>query len=137
MLMVASIGGTLLVSASPVIANAGADPCNQGFLGFPSWYRGLVDSKCNIMTPNGKSGHPTLPAFVWTIGLNLLEIALVAVFYIASFFMLWGGFLFITSQGKPDNATKARSTMLDAGIGLIISIAAIMAVTFIVAGLTK
>lgn len=130
---VSFLGGAILSTASPAISSAAPKDCNSGFLGFPAWYRGLTDANCNIISPKGDK----LPEFFWTIALNIVEIALVAVGYISAFLLLWGGFVFLTSQGKPENAARARMTMLNAVIGLLISIAAVFSVSFIVAGLTK
>jgi len=133
LIIVAGFGGTFLATASPQVAGAAAVNCSSGFLGFPAWYNGLTDNNCEINSP-GKGGL-TLSDFIWRIGLNVVEMGLVAVIYISAIFTLYGGFLFMTSQGKPDNAAKARMTMLDAIIGLVISFAAVIAVNFIISKL--
>ena len=135
------IGGLFTATVLPQVAYAAPSPsCTSNFLGFPAWYNGLLDGKCNVVSPDGKAGstdplHPTLSNFIWHIGLNIVEIALVAVLYISAIFTIYGGFMFMTSQGKPDNAAKARMTMLDATIGLVISFAAVIAVNFIISKL--
>jgi hypothetical protein len=136
--IIASVGGLLLNVATPNAALAASgDACNQGFLGFPSWYRGLTNSKCDIKSPDGQSGDPTLTVFILTIGINLLEDAVIAVSYISALYMLWGGFVFLTSSGKPENATRARLTMLHSAIGLLISIVAVVAVNYVFTGIIK
>ena len=113
-----------------VIASAGR------FLGFPTWYRGLTDAPpdCNIKTHSDSGG---LGNFIWHIGLNIVEIILVAIAYIATAYFLYGGLLFIVSRGNPDGATRARSTILNAIIGLIISMASIALVNFVVGSILK
>jgi len=128
-----SAGGVLMTMAIPQTASATG--CNSGFLGFPAWYRGLTNSNCDIKSPNNVNGG--LSSFIWHIGLNVVEMALVAVAYLSGFFFLYGGYLFIISQGKPEGAAKARTTMLQAVIGLCISIASIAIVTFISTGILK
>lgn len=135
--IVASVGGVALTMAAPQVTNAAtlADKCNQGFLGFPSWYRGLTiddgtNKKCDIKSPSATENG--LSKFIWTIGLNVLEIVVVAVAYLSSFYFLYGGWLFIISQGKPEGAAKARLTMTQAAIGLIVSITAVAFMNFIV-----
>lgn len=128
-----SAGGAMLTMAMPQVAMA-ADNCNSGFLGFPAWYRGLTNDDCTIKNPNDTGG---LSGFIWHIVLNCIEIALVAVSYIAGFLVLYGGFLFIISQGKPEGAAKARMTMLDAIIGLVISMASVAIINFIIDGIWK
>jgi hypothetical protein len=134
--IVASAGGALLTTAMPQIVMAASDNCNQGFLGFPSWFRGLTAAPpdCSIESPTKAGG---ISKFIWHIVLNIVEMALVAVGYISAFYILYGGFQFMTSQGKPDNAAKARSIILDAIIGLIISFAAVAVVNFVVDGVLK
>ena len=138
-LMVLCLGGAMTAVVLPQ-AVAAASSCNSSFLGFPMWYSGLtyahintttgkVDDPCAIQSPTGKDG---LSKFIWHIALNVVEIGLVAVIYISAIFTLYGGFMFMTSQGKPDNAAKARMTMLDAVIGLVISFAAVIFVNFII-----
>ena len=134
LMMIASIGGSVLAMSAPQVTFAAdtvtvAEPkCNKGgFLGFPAWYDGLTNADCSIKSPS--SGE--LSNFIWRIVLNLVSIALVAASYVAAYFILYGGFLFLTSQGDANNAAKARSTMLDAVIGLAISMGAVAFVNFI------
>jgi len=133
--IVASAGGFMMTMATPQAVNA-SPGCSQSFLGFPAWYRKLIDEgTCDILSPDGIGTHPTLSSFIWHIVFNVVEIAIVAAAYLSGFYFLYGGFLFIISQGKPDNAAKARSTMLEALIGLIISLAAVTIINYIIDGL--
>lgn len=127
MVMIGLLGGmsTSLIVSQPV--HAAGDSCNGGFLGFKAWYDGLVDGDCNIKSPSDVG----LSTFIWTIALNIIEIGLMFVAYASIFFILYGGFLFIISLGKPEDAVKARKTILNAVIGLIISIASVAIVNFI------
>ena len=126
--LIALIGGALLATAAPITVSA-ADPCNRGFLGFPAWYDGLTDGDCNIVDP-GTLGNG-LSEFIWRIVLNIIEIVLGLLGYISAGFILYGGFLFIASNGKPESAAKGRKTMLDAIIGLVIAMGSIAIVSFI------
>jgi len=134
-LFVTTIGGSVLTTAIPQSVSAASD-CAGRFLGFPTWYRGLTDAPpdCNIKTPSDSGG---LGNFIWHIGLNIVEIILVAIAYIATAYFLYGGLLFIVSRGNPDGATRARSTILNAIIGLIISMASIALVNFVVGSILK
>lgn len=129
-------GGVLFVTVAPQTAvAASANPtCAQSFLGFPVWYRGLTksESDCNLVSPDGQSGNPTLSSFIWHIVLNVIEEIMMLVGYVTVFFILYGGLQFLTSQGAPDAAAKARTTIQNAVIGLVISIVAVGAVNFIV-----
>ena len=126
-LTVSTLGGALLTSAIPQSVSA-AETCPRSFLGFPAWYDGVADKNCNISVAGTKDG---LSVFIWTIVMNIIEIILVALGYVATAFILYGGFLFLTSNGKPDKAALARRTILDAVIGLVIAMASIAIVSFI------
>lgn len=131
--LVALIGGALFSVATPqtTLATGGNPACAKSFLGFPVWYRGAVDDNCNIISPVGDA----LSGFIWHIVLNIIEIGLVAVGYIAVFFILYGGFQFLTSQGSSDRVVKAKTTITNAVIGLVISLVSSAIINFIMTGL--
>lgn len=128
-MLVVIFAGFLFTAISPQTVSAAVD-CNSGFLGFPAWYRGLTDSNCEIKSP-GKD----LSGFIWHVVLNIVEMAMMAVVYVTVFFILYGGFQFLTSQGVPEASAKARTTILNAVIGLVISLVAVGIINFIVDGL--
>jgi len=80
--------------------------------------------------PAGKPSNG-LSNFIWRIVLNVTEIGLQMVGYISVGFILYGGFQFLTSQGSSEGSVKARKTILNAVIGLVISIASIAIVNLI------
>jgi hypothetical protein len=129
-----------MVAAVPAMAVSGAPPapsCDSSFLTLPSWHRGVVyhdgtDCKIKQVTETGSGTNEiTLTSFVWTVVLNIIEMALHAIGYIATFFIIYGGFQFFTAGGSPDAVAKARKTILNAVIGLVISIASVGIVNFI------
>ena len=117
-------------------AAATPDPiCDASLLGIPAWYNGLAapdesvdnaepDSKpsCSIVSP---SNSDDLTSFIWHIVLNVIDMMLVVVAYIASGFIMYGGFLWLTGGARPDMVAKGRKTILNAVIGLIIAMGAI------------
>ncbi len=110
----------------------------QKILTFPVWYDGLTvsDTDCNIVDPSAlntatNGTNNGLSNFIWRIVLNLIDIALQVVGYIAVGFILYGGFSMITSNGSPDSNAKARKTILNAVIGLVISIGSVAIVNLI------
>jgi hypothetical protein len=129
--VVVSVGGSMMAVVTPQVSSAAgpADNCNQGFLGFPSWYRGLTDSNCDIKSPTNTGG---LSGFILRIGLNVLEMAVVAASYMSGFYFLFGGWMFIISQGKPEGAAKARSIMTMALMGLVLTITAVTLMNFVI-----
>jgi len=118
-----------VVEVDNVIVNV--DTCNSGFLGFPAWYRGLTNANCDVVSPSSETGGITLTSFIWRVVLNVIEMAMVAVAYVTVAFILYGGFQYLTSQGAPEAAAKARTTILNAVIGLVISLVAVGIITFI------
>lgn len=116
MMLVASVGGVALATSH---APAGAG-CNERLLTFPAWYRGLLNSECDLERPG--SSTMDLKKYIWTIVLNIVEMGLQLVGYAAVAFMLYGGTRLITSAGSPGGIASARTTLMNAAIGLVISL---------------
>lgn len=94
----------------------------------PSWYKyidGTTDStgRCSL--------NFTFPDDIGAILLAVVEILLRVGAIVAVGYVIYGGFLYITSQGEPDKAAAARQTILNALAGLIIAIIATGVVSFI------
>lgn len=133
--IIATAGGMLFTVATPQVAfAAGEDSCNAGFLGFPAWYRGLTNGDCSMKSPSD-FGNDGLSTFIWIIVLNIIDIALMMVGYLSVGFMLYGGFLMLTSRGKPNDIAEAQVTIRNAVIGLVISFGSVAVVNFIAGGL--
>lgn len=140
------IFGIILLSSSlmPTIVNAAdestsnSDRCSQSFLGFPTWYRGLVDGDCNVISPtahdagtNEATTDISLAKFISIIALNVVEIGVMASSYVAFFFILFGGFKYLTSAGSSTAVEGAKKTITNAVIGLVLSILAVAIITFV------
>lgn len=124
-LFILAIAAPALTVATPQPALAG-EACEGRLLGIPPWYRGLTNDECGIVDPNTVPGAGQgISNFVWRIVLNVIEMALVATTYLTVFFILYGGFLYITGGAIPAQLEKARKTILNAVIGLVICLAAI------------
>ena len=135
MIFTASFGGMALTVATPQPAAAA---CADRLLTFPTWYRGIsedVKGNCEIKSPASLDPDPNkaLPKFIWTIVLNIIEVMLQIVGYISVAFIITGGFKYITSTGTPDDIVKARKTILNAVVGLVLSIFSV-AIVNLVAG---
>ena len=126
LVFVASFGGATLSVATPQPVYAA---CNERLLTFPAWYRGLVDGSCMIQNPTAAGG---LPKFIAKIALNIIEFMLQLVGYLAVGYIIAGGFKFLTSTGSSDDIAKSRKTILNAVIGLVISIFSIGIVNVVV-----
>jgi hypothetical protein len=119
---------------------AGGGACKKGdFLGLIPWWHYLpdgdfagqtgTDKGCNIRNFHfiSISGHPDLPLVLLAIVDDLLRIAgVVAVAYV-----LIGAFKYVTSQGDPEQAARAQSTIINALVGTAIAITAATFVNFL------
>lgn len=79
------------------------------------------------MIPKGDAGFIAM----WKIVLNFVEMLVIAAGYIAAGFFMWGGFSYILSTGKPDKTAAAKSTLLNAVIGLVIVLASVGLLDFV------
>lgn len=123
MLVASPIAATAL--PAPVSANA---DCETTILGIPPWYRGLTQSNCDIKSPNDVGG---ISNFIWLIVLNVIQIGLLVAAYIAFFFIVYGGFLFLTGGSNPSQIEKGRKSIFNAVIGLVIALGAVAITNFI------
>jgi len=108
-----------------------ATVCTGGgsFLGFPTWYEylnGTTDSATGACSPaiTGLSD-------IWLIVAAVIEILLRVAALVAVGFVIFGGVEFLTSQGEPDKTNKARQTLINALVGLVIAVLAAVIVNFI------
>ena len=129
---VALLGGAQAQALSPNKA------CNAYFLTFPAWYNGLAaekDGTCVVVSPTDLKTGPDdtqyLSRFIWVIVLNGLQILLQSVAYIAVGFIMYGGFVYLTSAGRSDKITRGREMIQNAIIGLIISLIAVTLVAYL------
>lgn len=110
-----------------------ASNCEKTLLGLRPWYHGLLDGNCELKTPQNDS---EVTPFVWKIILNILVDLFSIVGYLAIGFVIYGGYLYILSDGDPGKAAKGKKTITYAVTGIIISILASLIVNFILSVLT-
>lgn len=123
---------TLVQPVSAAKASSGGC-ASSGFLGFPAWYRGLTNADCSMKSPNdvkGGEGSPGLGVYIWTIALNIIQMVIVLIAYIAAFYIIYGGFQFVVGGSNAATVEKARKTIQNAIIGLIIALVAIALVNY-------
>jgi len=106
-------------------------PCDLkggSFLSFPSWYKYL-----NGIEDTNKACIPQIKALtdIWLIVAAVLDILLRFASILAIVIIIYGGVRFIMSQGEPDQTAKARETIFNALIGLVISVVAAFVVNFV------
>ena len=73
--------------------------------------------------------------FIWTIVLNVLDIILMAIGYLAAMYILYGGFLMFFTRGRPAKIAEAQLTIRNAVIGLVLSFGSVAIISFISNGL--
>lgn len=104
------------------------------FFLLPSWYEYLVKAHKMAVVP-GTGRCEFVQDFqvpdLALIGLALLDIALRIAGMVAVGYIIWGGIQFVTSQGEPDQSKRARQTIINALIGLLIALMATGFVAFI------
>jgi hypothetical protein len=130
LLFILTIGGGAMTVAAPQTAFATSGSCSDTLLTFPAWFKGLTDSTCNIRNPNDKEVGG-LQNFIWKIVLNVIDTLLQLVGYLSVGFIIFGGFKYIVSAGSPDGMVKARKTIMNAVIGLVLSIFSVAIVKLI------
>lgn len=100
----------------------------SSFLNFPTWYQylnGVTDASGNCI--------PRIQALsdFWLIVAAIVEILLRVATIAAIAMVLYGGVTYILSQGEPDKTSKAKDTVLNALIGLVIAVTASVIVSFV------
>ena len=105
--------------------------CKHQFFGLVPWYQYLnVNSNCDITNFTifpSNAGHSDVPLVLVAIVDDLLRVAgIVAVAYV-----IVGAIKLITSQGNPEDMSRAQGTVINALIGLAIAIVAVGFVSFL------
>ena len=92
---------TLMMPASTVSAADGG--CEHMLFGiFKPWYAGLpMGDNCSLQLDSTGEDGSGLASFVWQIVLNVLFDLMAAASIVAVGFVIYGGYLFITSEGDP------------------------------------
>lgn len=94
---------------------------DQSILGFPAWFKGL-----NCDTVNGQvTVQMDDVASIWVIVMNIVQWLIIAGGYVAVYFIIWGGFKYITSAGDPQKVEGAKNAITNAVIGFVIVLASV------------
>ena len=131
--MVIAMSTMMAIVAAP---NVSAEACknSEGVLGFPAWYKGL---ECDAMTGGGQTVNVSGDINkIWVIVMNIVQWLIVAGGYVAVFFIIFGGFKYIVAKGEPDKINNARTTIVNAIIGLIIVLASVAIIRTIQASIS-
>lgn len=107
--------------------------CDSTFFGIPSWCRGLGDG--DGVKGIGKGGVP-IEKFVWTVVGNISDGIFRIVGVIAMGYIIWAGYQYMIAFGDSGKMGKAKTTLNNAIIGLILAVGASVIVNIIM-GMTK
>jgi hypothetical protein len=143
-LIVSLIVLSFAVVAMPLTASAqtGSNPsaCGKsigGFLQFPTWYKYILEEPV-IIDPDGSGPQQrqcnvqfNFPDDIGKVLLAGFEIILRVGSLVAVGFVIYGGFQYIISQGSPDSIKNARTTIINALVGMVITIFASAIVSLI------
>ena len=107
------------------------DACsNKGkILTLKPWYSGLTNDDCSLKNPGADTNSQA--NYIWKIALNIVDDLLQLIGYPTVGYIMYGGFLMMTSNGAPDKAAHGRKTIMSAAIGLVIALASVALVNFI------
>jgi hypothetical protein len=100
----------------------------DNFLGFPTWYKYIIDpasstTEC-ILKFDPRTDIPKLLLAVFEIILRVGGLVAVG-------FIIYGGIQYLISQGEPEKTKGARTTIINALVGLFISMSAVAIVNLI------
>jgi hypothetical protein len=102
--------------------------------GFPTWYKYLnprpVADGCELDPLRNAAGDLDTNYLV-KVGLAFFEILMRIAGMVSLAFVMYGAFQFLTSQGEPDKYAAARTTVVNALIGLTIAVSAVAIVNLI------
>jgi hypothetical protein len=114
------------------------------FLGLPTWYKylpGKTDIEGNCIPQlrcDSTDANKTCSAKadidvskIWLIGFAVLELLLRLGGTVAVGIVIYGGIRYIISQGNPDATKTARRTIINAFVGIVITILATISVNFV------
>lgn len=135
-MLMSLLSPALMLSPVTVYAASGANcvgadnPAGSpSLLGFPTWYK-YLDPTFNEDTQECELSF-NIPDDVGKILLAIFEIILRVVGLAAVGFIIYGGFQYLVSQGEPERTKGAKSTILNAVIGLAIALSATVIVNLI------
>jgi hypothetical protein len=133
---------------------------DASFLGLPVWYKYLngevvaqpkleggkfvldlddpskYEKSCQPVIKN-ESGEDIPLTSILAIGMAILEILTRLAGLVAFGYLMYGGFMYLTSSGEAEQAKKAGATLLNAAIGLAIAISATTVINFVANRLSK
>lgn len=101
---------------------------DKTFLGLVPWYHYLqLNKNCEIPDFTLLGSRSDILLIILAVIDDLLRVAGI----VAVVFVIYAGFRYVTSQGSPEETSKAQSTIINALIGLAIAMIAVALVSYI------
>lgn len=100
---------------------------SDSFLGFPYWYKYLQ----GVESGNGCVPQLEQLTDIWLVVAALIEILLRLAGLAAIALVIYGGIQYMTSQSDPGSLEKAKKTVTNALIGLVIAVVATTLVSYL------
>lgn len=114
------------VSVMTSLPAQAATTCKHSLFGIPTWYEYLPPKPdCSIDTDVSGGNTAIL------IAMAIIDILLFLAGFLAGFFIIYGGFKYMTSLAEPAKVSAAKTTILNAVVGLVIAILGSSIVSFI------
>lgn len=135
-ILTAALLCTAAIAVTTPVAALSKDECiaRGTILTFKPWYANVVEGgsgndACTIK-PIGSTAQEQ-QEYIWGIVLVVVEDIFQLAAYIAVGFIMYGGFLYLTSTGSPEYTKQALRTIINAVIGLVVAVSAAAIVGFI------
>jgi hypothetical protein len=112
---------------------ATAGECESSFFGLPSWHKYVEKRIIHSPLTDTELCEVDLDGIgdVWFVAAAAIEILLRIAALISIGFIVYGGVLYVISQGAPDKTKQAEQTVINAIVGLAVAIAATAIVSFV------
>lgn len=114
-----------ILSPSPAKAQSCSDRTNADFFGLVPWYACLPGADQTPPQPQIRTIGD-----IWLILFPIIEDGIKIAGYLAGFYVLWGGVLYLKSRGIPGETMQAQTTIRNALIGLGIAVFSVAIVKF-------
>lgn len=69
---------------------------------------------------------------LWRVIAGVVNIILALAGLVAFFYIIYGGFLYLTAAGDPEKATKGKTTLIYAFLGIVIIVLAYVIVRYLI-----
>ena len=112
----------MLQNFFPLIKTFASACGSSSFFGLPTWYKYIKITNSSGNCFSSFSFWP--PDNLLLILLAVLDMLLIIGGIVAVVFVIIGGIQYVISQGEPENTKNARGTIINAVIGLVITIIA-------------